>query len=174
MISAPALFMYLCFASSYAAFLACEPLLSLRGFWLLVVPLLPLAFVFSVARRSRFEEPAPGVEGIREGSNPSESQCEKTEGVADFVYSSLPSQHHIRLCTLLAGQGDQPIQCSIKTILIKDEIYYEALSYVWGPPDEAIHIECDGAQMAVRANLGAALYRLRHHDRDCVLWIDRI
>lgn len=51
---------------------------------------------------------------------------------------------------------------------------YEALSYVWGDPDEVVSIEVSGFEVSVTKNLCAALRQIRDHYFDRVLWIDAL
>ncbi|KAH8883497.1 heterokaryon incompatibility, partial [Thozetella sp. PMI_491] len=51
---------------------------------------------------------------------------------------------------------------------------YEALSYVWGPPNFSESISCHGVACKVTPNLLAALRRLRYTNKDRTLWVDAI
>lgn len=51
---------------------------------------------------------------------------------------------------------------------------YEALSYVWGCPDESHCISIDGCAFPVTANLHAALLRLRDRLIERIIWVDAI
>ncbi|KAK3353751.1 heterokaryon incompatibility protein-domain-containing protein [Lasiosphaeria hispida] len=63
---------------------------------------------------------------------------------------------------------DYPLESSEGTHL------YEALSYVWGDPDQRYPISVDGRVLSVTANLFAALVRLRDRLLDRIVWIDAI
>lgn len=49
---------------------------------------------------------------------------------------------------------------------------FEALSYVWGDPSPTAVILVNGVPFPIRANLFAALHRLRRPDKARVLWVD--
>lgn len=51
---------------------------------------------------------------------------------------------------------------------------YDALSYVWGDPEETLPLSIDGHRLDVTTNLHAALSRLRHSSFPRLLWIDAI
>ena len=88
----------------------------------------------------------------------------------------------IRLVTLLPGEGSDQIVCTLqhntspppKNSRFKASIPYEALSYVWGPPEITRNILLNGKLFSVRDNLWAALSQLRFADRERTLWIDAL
>ncbi|KAF2026602.1 HET-domain-containing protein, partial [Setomelanomma holmii] len=53
---------------------------------------------------------------------------------------------------------------------------YEALSYVWGPRNEAtdVKIACNGETVTIRGELEAALVRLRLSDTARIMWADAL
>lgn len=51
---------------------------------------------------------------------------------------------------------------------------YDALSYVWGNPDEKLPIFIHKHSFDVTINLGAALSHLRNHSIERILWVDAI
>ena len=51
---------------------------------------------------------------------------------------------------------------------------YEALSYVWGNPDETVPILIGDHYFKVTKNLHAALLRLRNHYFERIIWVDAI
>ncbi|RII23664.1 hypothetical protein CUC08_Gglean012488 [Alternaria sp. MG1] len=81
----------------------------------------------------------------------------------------------IRLVRLLPDK-DEPIRLELISSNLDEEphIPYEALSYVWGPPNKGQAVEVDGQQLTIRRNLILALLSLRHANEDRILWIDAI
>ena len=81
----------------------------------------------------------------------------------------------IRLVRLLPGT-DEPIRLELIHSNSDEEphIPYEALSYVWGSPNEGRAVEVDGQQLTITPNLNLALLRLRRANEDRILWIDAI
>jgi len=51
---------------------------------------------------------------------------------------------------------------------------YDALSYVWGSPDNKLPIFLHEHRFDVTVNLHAALSRLRNHSMERTLWVDAI
>jgi Heterokaryon incompatibility protein (HET) len=51
---------------------------------------------------------------------------------------------------------------------------YEALSYVWGNPDETVPILIGEHYFKITKNLHAALLRLRNHSFERIVWVDAI
>jgi hypothetical protein len=91
------------------------------------------------------------------------------KGPTEFgvIYTRLTSKDHLRLLEILPGTGEATIQCRLHVCSMRDNCgAYEALSYTWktGEFQEKSQIECNGAEMAVGANLYMALHRLRHED----------
>jgi hypothetical protein len=104
------------------------------------------------------------------------------------LYNPLPPRH-IRIFTLLPGSLEPEIRGEFTRPFILDTDFYpgacfgeksygqrsyEALSYVWGPPEPASTIQVNGQPFSVRPNLAAALKVLRYKDRPRDLWIDAI
>ena len=93
-------------------------------------------------------------------------------------YVPLP-KGSVRLLRLLPpSEKDSSIECQlfIYPLLDSEGTHpYDALSYVWGPPeDNQPSIDVDGSVLSVRTNLHAALLHLRDHFVDRILWIDAI
>jgi hypothetical protein len=76
----------------------------------------------------------------------------------------------IRLVRLLSGT-DEPIRLELIHSNLDDEsrIPYEALSYVWGSPNEGRPVEVDGQQFTITPNLNIALLSLRRANEDRIL-----
>ena len=87
----------------------------------------------------------------------------------------LDSQHReIRTLTLKAGNHHDELSCVLKVVSLNDAPQYEALSYVWGPADDAQNIRVNDKTITVTRYLEIALRYLRNPATDRVLWIDAI
>ncbi len=87
----------------------------------------------------------------------------------------LESNRHIRMLVLHPGERQSTIKCSLEHLHIDDpRAVYEALSYVWGPPDPARSLICDGRTVQIGPNLHTALTYLRHRDKPRNLWVDAV
>ena len=122
--------------------------------------------------------------------------------MAPYEYSALDeSASEIRLMTLLPGRFEDDISITIETVVLTKEHIpqYEALSYVWGSPENPMDISvkarkpkrsksvsllgrsrrrrleaCSHGTISVTQNLTTALPYLRMRDRPRVLWFDAI
>lgn len=94
-----------------------------------------------------------------------------------YQYKPLPSHNSFRLLRLLPPRGDGRIECSL---LIADlpfndvSISYEAISYVWGNPNNNVDIICDGCTLAITTSLENVLRRVRLATNTRILWADGI
>lgn len=79
-----------------------------------------------------------------------------------------------RVIDLLPGDQSAPISCRLRHIDIRNPSAYEAISYVWGEPNDKVAITCDGAEIDVHRNLYAALCRFRRPNDARSLWADYI
>jgi hypothetical protein len=100
-------------------------------------------------------------------------------GVDGYHYSPLSLGSHTRLLCLLPHEDQNaPIQCQLFDYSLQEwdkrTHPYDALSYVWGKPDETLPICVDGVQFPVTVNLHAALSRLRHRSIERILWVDAV
>ena len=94
-------------------------------------------------------------------------------------YSPLdPLSRAIRLLFLSpnANTNDGRIQCSLVDTPLHEAPPFEALSYMWGEPDDLdLKIYLNGTLVTVRHNLWVALHYLRQNiSCDRVLWIDAL
>jgi len=90
-------------------------------------------------------------------------------------YTGLPSEECIRILILEAGIGNEPLRCTLKTCPLHEvECQYEAISYVWGRPDNVTEIECDGKKLTITISLAEALRRFRLPSEQRALWADAI
>ncbi|PSN60059.1 HET-domain-containing protein, partial [Corynespora cassiicola Philippines] len=101
----------------------------------------------------------------------------------DRLYGSLPlnpPSNEIRLLRILPGQDDQMVVCTLKSVSLDDEPFYEALSYHWGDPGICRPVivysekEQRNCMLDVTRNLEAALRHLRFPGHSRTIWIDAI
>ena len=94
-----------------------------------------------------------------------------------YQYKPFTDDHSFRLLCLFPPRGDGPIECSL---LIAEfpfhqaPIFYEAISYVWGDPNNRVDIICDGQTLAITASLEDVLRRARLDTDVRILWTDGI
>jgi len=100
--------------------------------------------------------------------------------MSSYQHLQLPSEgEYIRLLCLLPNKSKaEPLQCKIHdyslwTFGLRTH-RYEALSYVWGDPNETLPIYINNSQFLITTNLHAALTRLRDHTFERILWADAI
>jgi hypothetical protein len=97
-----------------------------------------------------------------------------------YPYSLLPPDgDNIRLLRLLPNEDkDAPLYCELRNYSLQRSSLrthlYEALSYVWGNPDNTLFICVDKNQFQVTVNLYSALSRLRDHSFERIVWVDAI
>ncbi|KAF2162815.1 hypothetical protein M409DRAFT_68812 [Zasmidium cellare ATCC 36951] len=96
---------------------------------------------------------------------------------ADFYYrlSGEIISGSFRIVTLLPGRPDDPIQCRLHEVSLKDcPTRFIALSYCWNTSKAPETIWCDGRSLQITANLFAALRNARAASAEVNLWIDQI
>lgn len=79
-----------------------------------------------------------------------------------------------RVLILLPGVHKEPLRCSLTTSTLTNPPPYEALSYVWGNPNEKVEIEVAGQPLAITRSLEAILFDLRQQSEPRTLWIDQL
>lgn len=97
--------------------------------------------------------------------------------LAPNTYKPLdPSLKEIRILEVAPGAENDIVTCTLKHISLLDEWLpvYETISYCWGPPRKPSIIKLNGRSVPVPPSSEAAVRRLRHRDRERVLWIDAI
>jgi hypothetical protein len=82
----------------------------------------------------------------------------------------------VRLLKLLPGDEGHPVICSLGVVdlVSPDMEVYEALSYVWGPPDSSATILVNDQPFRVSYLLFQALIHLRDKKTSRALWIDAL
>jgi hypothetical protein len=94
--------------------------------------------------------------------------------VYDETHAHKYRRSTIRLLTIFPGPQSTIIECRLQLAILEEAPAFEALSYVWGDPNPADWIHCNGQRKPVTPNLGAALRRLRYEKDDRLLWIDAL
>jgi hypothetical protein len=93
-------------------------------------------------------------------------------------FSIPPGNANIRLLRLIPNKNETAIiECELLNYSLepgKGTHPYEALSYVWGNPNEIVPIFIDGHVFSVTTNLYAALLCLRDRDIARTVWVDAI
>ncbi|KAI0459249.1 heterokaryon incompatibility protein-domain-containing protein [Xylaria acuta] len=84
------------------------------------------------------------------------------------------NQTHIRLLELLPGRRDEPVKCSLAEVALNEVPSYEALSYVWGDPNDTVIVLINNTIFYITKNLHLALLRIRDPKSNRTLWIDSI
>lgn len=92
---------------------------------------------------------------------------------AKSVYTPLQDEK-IRLVVLHAGEGDEPIRCTVFNTFYADAEPYHPLSYVWGPQASREEIILNGRTWRVTKNLHAFLQHIRSPEGKYLLWIDAL
>ncbi|KAF2107901.1 heterokaryon incompatibility protein-domain-containing protein [Lophiotrema nucula] len=99
----------------------------------------------------------------------------KRELEPQIIYSPIPGPDYIRIIKLLPGQKTDGIKCKLVIMPVGDDTQpYEAISYVWGDPNDTAPIECNGSIVQVTRNLEDALRIFRYETRERTLWADAI
>ena len=96
---------------------------------------------------------------------------------SDFYYR--PSGEIVsgiyRIVSVLPGRYDDPIQCRLREVPLKDTTArFLALSYCWNSSQAEEVIWCDGRPMKITANLYGALRNARATNSAVDMWIDQI
>ncbi|KAL4861295.1 heterokaryon incompatibility protein-domain-containing protein [Aspergillus spectabilis] len=93
-----------------------------------------------------------------------------------FEYHPLdPAKQEIRLLTILPRTDfESEINCTLRTVSLKQEASFEALSYVWGGLEATEHVFIDGHMFQITPSLASALRYLRLGDRPRVIWADYV
>jgi len=91
------------------------------------------------------------------------------------LHSALRSDGgRFRLLQLQPGRDGDPLSAALLPVSLTDRHSYEALSYVWGPPENQGSILVDGETLAIRATLLTFLVALRRADTSRLVYADAI
>jgi len=125
-----------------------------------------LVFYRGMSKR-RIESPSPP----RETKQP--RVCD--EGQNHTIYEPLPVGEFIRVLRLQPGDNDQDIDCSLEIVDIEQSKgSYEAISYVWGDPNDTVNVQCNELRVPITVSLTDALRTFRHTSEPRVLWADAL
>ena len=99
------------------------------------------------------------------------------------LYKPLPTEHHIRLLTILPGESHE-IRATLTVVDESARPIYQCLSYTWGPPkksdtskrwfESTRRIVLDGSEVLIQPNIDDALHRLRRLGICSPIWIDAL
>lgn len=116
--------------------------------------------------RSGRQQPKPTGAG-------SEAETEPT--FTKYIHEPLPDgERFFRLLELLPGKGGSVIQCRLKIHSINFHPSYDAISYVWGRPEDKTSILCNRKHLRIPFFLCNALEELRYENTSRILWADSI
>jgi hypothetical protein len=109
---------------------------------------------------------------------PFKSRSTMSSVISPYCYRSL-SPDSIRLLRLLPHEDtNAPIRCQLFDYPLQESgkriHLYEALSYVWGDPDDLQTIHIGEDDLPVTRNLHAALSHVRNFSFERVIWVDAI
>jgi hypothetical protein len=92
-----------------------------------------------------------------------------------YDYETLFHDDYIRVCRLLPGDKNLPLQCELIELPVQGcPLTYECLSYAWGESTQAYTIICAGRRIPITKTLYAVLLILRDTEKPRDLWIDQI
>lgn len=68
-----------------------------------------------------------------------------TMASSKYQYESLPSEQHVRMAIILPGEADASLRCQVVSVPLQamPEIFFEAISYVWGDENDTTTIEVE-------------------------------
>jgi hypothetical protein len=93
----------------------------------------------------------------------------------EFIYEPLDStSDQIRLLDIAPGRPGRPVECTLETIRVGDDLEWQALSYVWGETQANLSINVNGKSVQVADNLFDALHRIRSATARVRLWVDAL
>ena len=100
------------------------------------------------------------------------------QDVQPYKYASL--DHHQKQIRALHLQFDShlmaPLEASLRIVNLAEDLFYNALSYMWEDPVFADDISVDGKKLPITRSLGRALRHIRQHQEGSYLriWADSI
>jgi hypothetical protein len=75
----------------------------------------------------------------------------------------------IRLLKLHPRRDPNQVEASLLEVPLSSEVWYEAVSYCWGDPQDVSSILCNGRQLHVPRQLEVALRNIQHPDKPRIL-----
>lgn len=105
---------------------------------------------------------------------PSPGSSFQLRAPANYEYGPLPGTGYIRRVKLHPGTFEEAVVISLDVVPFSEDQHfdYEALSYVWGSPEqhEVIQVdETNGPIILITPNLAIALTHLRRKDKPRIL-----
>ena len=96
-----------------------------------------------------------------------------------YQYKHFPDKHSFRLICLFPSRCNDAsaIECSLLIAEFPSHqapIPYEAISYVWGDPNDKVDIVCDKKSLSITVSLREVLRRVRLPHSVRILWADGI
>jgi hypothetical protein len=93
-----------------------------------------------------------------------------------YIYTKLSFEDSFRILEILPGERDSTLHCKIVETRRRDQIPYEAISYVWGAPifSHRLTEVTSGAVIHITENLYDALQVFRLEDKGRILWADAV
>ncbi|OJJ70403.1 hypothetical protein ASPBRDRAFT_44563 [Aspergillus brasiliensis CBS 101740] len=91
-----------------------------------------------------------------------------------MLYERLdPAKNEVRLFKIWPDENEaNPVQGSLYSVSLNDELEFEALSYVWGDITATADAWVNGHKIAVPTNLERFLRALRQPKEERVVWVD--
>ncbi|EME48317.1 hypothetical protein DOTSEDRAFT_67412 [Dothistroma septosporum NZE10] len=84
------------------------------------------------------------------------------------------AKKEIRVLELRAGEGDDPIRCSLRHVSLLDGPNYETISYCWGDSPDRVEVFVHDRRLLAPDSSVAILRRLRRPHEERTLWIDAV
>ncbi|KAK3684055.1 heterokaryon incompatibility protein-domain-containing protein [Podospora appendiculata] len=101
--------------------------------------------------------------------------AETKQPIPPLVYTPLDTARlDTRLFELFPGSRDDALRGSLRTVDLKTNPDYDAVSYVWGDPCPCFDLIIDGQLLQIGESLAKALIAMRLHNDSRILWVDAI
>jgi heterokaryon incompatibility protein (HET) len=91
-----------------------------------------------------------------------------------YHYADLPSDIHFRVLELLPGKSEDRIAFSLRRVKWTEKPEYQAISYVWGDPNDVEQCIVDGQDFFITKSLYEALRNFRSEHTKLLLWADAV
>lgn len=74
----------------------------------------------------------------------------------------------------IIGHDLETVWCKLRRVDLSDGPVYDALSYVWGPPEPSRQLNIDGICISIGVNLFNALCSIHTSQTKTVIWVDAV
>ena len=92
-----------------------------------------------------------------------------------YEYEPFQRDAEIRIVRLLPGSKRQHLECQLIPVPLEGSpIAYDAVSYVWGEPQQKYSIICEGKTIPITRALHTTLLHLRKANDHRDLWVDQL